>query len=61
MHEYRKVDGYNKVSWDNNRIEVPVFLSSGTEIELHVIPDELYTEVRLWHNDKVLKVIRYKN
>ena len=61
LHEYRKVDGYNKVSWNNNKIEVPVFLSPGTEIELHIIPEELYTEVRLWYKDRVLKVIKYKN
>lgn len=61
LHEYRKVDGYNKVMWNNNKIEVPVFLSPGTKIELHIIPDELCTELRLWHDDKVIKVIRYKN
>jgi len=61
LHECRKVDGYNKVIWDNNKIKVPVFLHPGTEIELHIIPDELYTEVRLWYKDRVLKSIRYKN
>jgi len=61
LQETRKIDGYNQVIWDNNKIKVPVFLSPGTEIELHIIPDEPYTEVRLWYKGSVLKVIKYKN
>jgi len=61
LHEKRKVDGYNKVLWNNNKIEVPMLLPPGTEIELHIIPEELYTEVRLWYKNRVLKVIKYKN
>jgi len=61
LHEKRKVDGYNKVLWNNNKPEVPLLLPPGTEIELHIVPEELYTEVRLWYKDRVLKVIKYKN
>jgi len=61
LHEFRKVDGYNCISWNTNRIKVPISLSQGTEIELHVIPDRDHTEVRLWYKGKVVKVIHYKN
>lgn len=61
LHELRKVDGYNKISWNGNKIAVPISLPQGTEIELHVILDRNRTEVRLWYKEKVLKVIHYKN
>jgi hypothetical protein len=56
--EYRKVDGYNQVSWRGEKIKVP--LARGTEIELHIVPKDERTEVRLWHKGRVLKVIYYK-
>lgn len=61
IQETRKVNGYNQVLWNGNKIKVPTKLRQGTEIELHVVPHEHDSEVRLWHKDKVLKVIRYPN
>lgn len=61
LHEFRRLDGYNQVSWNNNKITVPIALPQGTQIELHVIPCNDHCEVRLWHKGKVLKVIHYKN
>lgn len=60
LQEKRSIDGYNQIVWNNKKIKIPVFLSPGTEIELHIIPDELFTEIRLWHKGNVLKVIKYK-
>ena len=61
LHEYRKVDGYNKISWNNNKILIPVPLPQGTEIELHVVPYENSTEVRIWYDERIIKVAHYKN
>lgn len=61
LHEFRKVDGYNQIIWNNNKIAVPILLPRGTEIELHVVPYEAYTEVRLCYKENVLKVVRFKN
>jgi hypothetical protein len=61
LHESRKVDGYNQISWNGNKITVPTVLPRGTEIELHIIPYKAYTEIRLWYKNKVLKVLKYKN
>lgn len=61
LHEYRKVDGYNKISWNNNKILIPVPLPQGTEIELHVVPYENSTEVRIWYDERIIKVVHYKN
>ena len=61
LHELRRVDGYNQVSWNNKKSTVPIALPQGTEIELHVIPYKEHCEVRLWYKGKVLKVVHYKN
>ena len=61
LHEFRKTDGYNRISWANNKIDVPISLPQGTRVELHVIPYKERTEVRLWHNRKVIKVVHFKN
>ena len=60
LHEFRKVNGYNQISWNRNMISVPITLPQGTEIELHIVPDSDRVEVRLWYNGEVLKVIHYK-
>jgi len=59
LHEFRKVDGYNKISWNNNKILIPIPLPQGTEIELHVIPHDNSTEVRIWFNERVIKVVHF--
>jgi hypothetical protein len=61
LHEYRKVNGYNQISWETQSIKVPTPLPRGTTIELHIIPHPHQTEVRLWYLNRVLKVIYYKN
>lgn len=61
LHDSRRVDGYNRVSWNSQKIALPVALPQGTEIELHVIPYDDHHEVRLWYKRKVLKVVHYKN
>ncbi|MDY6863596.1 MAG: hypothetical protein SV062_11505 [Thermodesulfobacteriota bacterium] len=59
LHEERKVNGYNQISWNSNKISIPVLLPQGTEIELHIVPRNDRCEVRLWHKGKILKVIHY--
>jgi len=60
LHEVRKVNGYNQISWKGHMISVPISLPQGTEIELHIVPDSDRVEVRLWHKEQILKVIHYK-
>lgn len=61
LHEIRKVDGYNNITWEGNKISVPLRLPSRTEIELHIVPHRKRTEVRLWYNNQVIKVIHFKS
>ncbi|HID93193.1 MAG TPA: hypothetical protein EYP60_03755 [bacterium (Candidatus Stahlbacteria)] len=61
LHEFRKVNGYNQISWNRDMISVPIPLPQGTEIELHIVPDSDRVEVRLWYNGEVLKVVHYKS
>lgn len=61
LHEYRKVNGYNQISWENHKIKIPIPLPQGTTVELHIIPHNLRKEMRLWYKNRVLKVIYYKN
>jgi hypothetical protein len=60
LHETRKVDGYNQITWEGYKIRVPAHVPRKTEIELHVVPHRQRTEVRLWHNDQVIKVVNLK-
>jgi hypothetical protein len=61
LHESRKVNGYNQISWNGSIIPLPGSLPQGTEIELHVVPQADRVEVRLWHQEKVVKVIHFQN
>jgi hypothetical protein len=61
LHDYRKIDGYNRIMWQREKIKVPGLLTQGTEIELHIVPQVERTEVRLWYKGRVLKVIYYKS
>jgi hypothetical protein len=60
LHEVRKVNGYNQISWKGHMASIPISLPLGTEIELHIVPDSDRVEVRLWHKGQVLKVIHHK-
>jgi hypothetical protein len=60
LHETRKVSGYNRITYDNQTIPIPVPMRPGSEVELHVIPDPLRTEVRIWYDNRVIKTYFYK-
>jgi hypothetical protein len=60
LHEVRKVNRYNQISWKGQVIPVPIPLPQGTETELHIVPDSDRVEVRLWHKGQISKVIHYK-
>jgi len=59
LHDFRKVNGYNQISWKNRNISIPIRLPQGTEIELHEVSHDNHTELRLWYKDKVLKVVHF--
>jgi hypothetical protein len=60
LHESRKVNGYNQITWEGYKIRVPVYVPRKTDLELHVVPHRLRTEVRLWYKHKVIKVVHFK-
>jgi hypothetical protein len=57
LHEVRKVDGYNQIVWAGQKIRVPRRLPAGAELELHIVPHHQRTEVRLWYQNQVVKVV----
>ncbi|HEC79512.1 MAG TPA: hypothetical protein ENI34_10320 [candidate division WOR-3 bacterium] len=60
LHQYRRVDGYNRITWQNKKIKIPVFVPQGSLIELHIIPHPDKKEIRIWCKNRVVKVIYYK-
>ncbi len=48
------------ITWEGNKISVPLRLPSRTEIELHIVPHRKRTEVHLWYNNQVIEVIHFK-
>lgn len=61
LHEFRKVNGYNQISWKSHMISLPIPLPRGIEVELHVLPYSDHTEVRFWYKGEVLKVVHYRD
>lgn len=59
LHEYRKLNGYNRLHYDRQTIQVPMPLPAGTTVELHVVPQEQLTEVRVWFDNRIVKVVYY--
>ncbi|MEO0216198.1 MAG: hypothetical protein ABIL14_04205, partial [candidate division WOR-3 bacterium] len=60
LHEFRRVDNYNQICRAKQKIKLPIAIPSGTGIELHIIPDEEHTEVRLWYQDHVIQIVHLK-
>ena len=60
LHEFRKVNGYNRITWEGNNIQVPTRVPYKTDLELHVVPHKKRTEVRLWYDNQVIKIIHFK-
>jgi len=50
----RKVNGYGKISFDGVSLSVPGHLPDGTAVNLHIIPDTSFTEIRFLRQNKVL-------
>lgn len=50
----RKVNGYGKISLNSIQLSVPGNLPDGTPVTLHIIPDQITTEVRFLRNELVL-------
>ena len=50
----RKVNGYGKISLFGIQLSIPGNLPDGTTITLHIIPDQVTTEIRFLRNNLVL-------
>jgi hypothetical protein len=57
----RKAGPYRRITYQNYQIEIPKFIPLAAEIELHIIPGQVSSELRLWYKNKVIKVIQIKN
>lgn len=58
LRDTRVIDGYRKVSWRKYEFTVPKSVPVGTSVELHIIPDNTHPEIRVWHRDRVVHVVR---
>ena len=54
-YETRTVDGYRRISFDRNSIDVPK-VDVREDVELHLVPDATrnLVEVRIWFKDKMI-------
>ncbi len=60
LRDQRQVDGYQQIHWRRYKISVPRNIPEGSTIALHIIPEGQFPEVRLWHNNKLIKVVRFR-
>lgn len=58
LHSVRRVDGYRKISFMNQQIEVP-HVPLRDEVELHLIPDpdRQNVEIRIWWQHKMVRAL----
>lgn len=57
IKEKRIVNGYGRISFRKRQIQVPKHVPKGAEIQIHIYPDSLKPEVRLWYKDSLIQVI----
>jgi hypothetical protein len=62
LREERITDGYRKISFDGMELKVPG-VNPYEKVQIRMIPDEEtgLTEIRFWHNDKLVGTQKIKN
>lgn len=60
LKEQRRVNGYHRISWQNQIFQTPRDIPIGTKVTLNIIPDQQFPELRLWHNNRLRQVYRLK-
>lgn len=60
LKDKRKVSNYRKISWHKYQIEIPKIVPINTNVTINVIPDKQYPELRIWHQNKLIKIVRLK-
>jgi hypothetical protein len=59
LREKRKVNGYNRISWNGRDIKIPNFVPEGAEVELHIIPEASRPEVRIWYKGQLVQSVSF--
>ena len=57
IKEKRIVNGYGQISFRNRWIKVPSHVPERAEVTVHIYPDSIKPEVRLWYKDTLIQVI----
>jgi len=60
FRETRVVDGYRRISWQKYIFQAPKDIPVGAKVQLHIIPELPAPEIRLWYQDKLYQVYRFK-
>lgn len=60
LKEQRRVDGYHRISWQNQIFQVPKDIPVGSKVDLHIIPEQSNPELRLWYSNRLRQVYRLR-
>lgn len=58
LQDTRIVNNYGQINWKKYKLSIPKNVPIGSNVTLKIIPDEQIPELRIWHKDKLVKVIR---
>ncbi len=58
LQDTRIVNNYGQITWKKYKISIPRNVPTGSSVVLKIIPDEKTPEIRIWHKDKLVKVVR---
>jgi transposase len=57
LKEERVVNGYNQFLWRNQPHKLPNYIPEGDRVVLHIIPDQVRPELRVWYKDELVQSI----
>jgi hypothetical protein len=60
LKDQRKVSNYRKISWHKYQIKIPKIVPINSNVTVNAIPHKKYPELRIWHQDKLIKIVRLK-
>lgn len=57
LKETRVVNGYNQFLWRGQPNQLPNRIPEGAKVELHILPDSISPELRVWYKDELIQSI----
>jgi len=60
LKQERKVNGYSAIYWRNKLWEIPKSIPEGAAVTLHIIPDDIHPELRIWYEGNLVVAILLK-